>query len=179
MIEPTPTPSTPAPAVVTPPTKGALAATGGPEVLPWTIGGALFVALGALATVSALAHVVARSDLCGSPSCTRGRRVGRVVQPKVRLSPVGTERINMAKQDGTVAEVAVLPTCDFCTMVNEHSHVEASFDGKTKQGPWANMCTVHYGLYGTGLGTGKGQRLVLAVAPAAESRPMVELSCSS
>lgn len=71
-------------------------------------------------------------------------------------------------QAGTVAEVAVLPPCDFCKQVDPHSHVDAAFDGKTKQGPWANMCTTHYGLYGIGLGTGRGQRLVVAVAPEPE-----------
>ena len=69
----------------------------------------------------------------------------------------------MASKEGTVAEVAVMPICDFCKMTDPHTHVEASFDAKTRQGPWANMCTVHYGLYGTGLGVGRGQRLVLAV----------------
>ena len=43
--------------------------------------------------------------------------------------------------------------CDFCER-------RASFDGKTKQGQWANMCEKHFTQKGIGLGTGKGQRLV-------------------
>jgi hypothetical protein len=36
------------------------------------------------------------------------------------------------------------------------------------------MCSVHFGLHGIGrLGTGFGQRLVLAVAPAAPPKPQV------
>lgn len=68
----------------------------------------------------------------------------------------------MAKE-GTVAEVATMPLCDFCKSVDPESKVEASFDGRTKMGPWGFMCSTHYGLYGVGLGTGDGQRLVLAV----------------
>lgn len=76
-------------------------------------------------------------------------------------------------REGTVAEVAVLPLCDFCKQVDGNSQVEAAFDGKTKSGPWANMCTTHYGLYGIGLGVGRGQRLVLAVKEQAAERDAV------
>ena len=47
-----------------------------------------------------------------------------------------------------------LPKCDFCES-------EARYDGKTKLGPWGNMCEECFPVYGVGLGTGKGQRLVL------------------
>ena len=47
-----------------------------------------------------------------------------------------------------------LPSCDFC-------EIPAAVDGKTTMGPWANMCETHFTQYGVGLGTGKGQRLVL------------------
>lgn len=63
-------------------------------------------------------------------------------------------------KDGTVAVVSVIPMCDICK-VNGDATVPAQYDGKTTSGPWANMCTTHFGLYGTGLGTGKGQKLVL------------------
>ncbi len=54
-------------------------------------------------------------------------------------------------------EVAVLPKCDFgCSF-------KAIYDGKTKSGHWANMCSLHFLLHGIGLGTGKGQKLVLRV----------------
>ena len=35
------------------------------------------------------------------------------------------------------------------------------------------MCSTHYGLYGVGLGVGKGQRLVVAVEPGVETRPLI------
>lgn len=46
-----------------------------------------------------------------------------------------------------------LPTCDYCAL-------DASFDGKTKAGPWANMCDRHFSHHGVGLGTGIGQELI-------------------
>ena len=51
--------------------------------------------------------------------------------------------------------VAKFPQCDFCGL-------NGRFDGKTIMGPWANMCRIHFASHGVGLGTGKGQRLVLA-----------------
>lgn len=53
----------------------------------------------------------------------------------------------------TQIKVAALPTCDFCDRL-------AWVDGKTAQGPWANMCRAHYSAYGIGLGTGRGQWLI-------------------
>ena len=43
--------------------------------------------------------------------------------------------------------------CDFC-------HNIAEVDGKTKEGPWANMCLGCFGDHGIGLGTGRGQMLI-------------------
>lgn len=44
--------------------------------------------------------------------------------------------------------------CDLC-----HSKLQDGFiDGKTKRGPWGIMCKRCHGIYGVGLGTGKGQR---------------------
>ncbi len=62
--------------------------------------------------------------------------------------------------------VAALPLCDFC----EQTGVKrlAEYDAKTVQGPWANMCHTHFGIFSVSaltnvsLGTGIGQRLVLA-----------------
>ncbi|QPX62582.1 hypothetical protein SEA_WOLLYPOG_30 [Arthrobacter phage Wollypog] len=51
------------------------------------------------------------------------------------------------------ATVLELAACDFC---GESAH----FDGKTKQGPWAYMCTDCFCSYGVGLGMGRGQRLI-------------------
>lgn len=60
--------------------------------------------------------------------------------------------------------VASLPDCDICKHVSRPTNrvEKARYDGKTKEGPWANMCDRHFRQYGVGLGTGKGQRLVLA-----------------
>jgi hypothetical protein len=63
-------------------------------------------------------------------------------------------------KDGTVAVVAVMPMCDICKN-NGDETVPAQYDGRTKSGPWANMCITHFNLHGVGLGTGKGQKLVL------------------
>ncbi len=55
---------------------------------------------------------------------------------------------------GTRVRVIEYPKCDFCEL-------SARYDGKTIYGPWANMCFHHFMNYGIGLGTGKGQRLVM------------------
>ncbi len=62
--------------------------------------------------------------------------------------------------DGMEVVMTTIPDCDVCAM---HSKREkACYDGKTVQGPWAYMCENHFQLLGTGLGTGRGQRLILA-----------------
>lgn len=58
--------------------------------------------------------------------------------------------------------VAVIPPCDFHSNAIVPSIVPAVVDGKTRMGPWANMCQAHFRQYGVGLGTGKGQQLILA-----------------
>lgn len=50
-----------------------------------------------------------------------------------------------------------IPNCDF----PHGAPVPAEYDGKTTSGPWAYMCEVHHLNYGVGLGTGRGQKLVL------------------
>ena len=59
--------------------------------------------------------------------------------------------------------VATFPDCDFCQQeVAPGEWVnKARYDGKTRFGPWANMCERHFRAHGVGLGTGKGQKLVL------------------
>lgn len=52
---------------------------------------------------------------------------------------------------GSTTTVTRLPACDFCTAT-------ATVDGKTKFGPWANMCDGCFKTNGVGLGVGKGQR---------------------
>ena len=51
--------------------------------------------------------------------------------------------------------VSQLPKRDFCDCT-------AHYDGRTASGAWANMCEFHFVNKGVGLGTGKGQRLILA-----------------
>ena len=51
-------------------------------------------------------------------------------------------------------EVSIIPKCDFCPNL-------AVYDGKTFLGPWGYMCEPHFQAYGVGLGTGRGQRLIL------------------
>jgi len=65
----------------------------------------------------------------------------------------------------TKVEVLELPQCDFCKQYPRVMYQEARYDGKTKMGPWANMCREHFEQYGVGLGLGKGQELVLADVP--------------
>ena len=60
----------------------------------------------------------------------------------------------------TEATVHALPPCDFCAA--DHRSRKAEYDGATKMGPWAFMCPAHFEEYGLGLGTGVGQRLVVA-----------------
>lgn len=64
----------------------------------------------------------------------------------------------------TEAYVAALPKCDFCKQLGVTA--DAHYDGKTKIGPWANMCSNHFQQYGVGLGTGAGQQLIVGERPA-------------
>lgn len=45
-------------------------------------------------------------------------------------------------------------TCNICNEPIE----DVFIDGKTVYGPWADMCEDDFKKYGTGLGTGQGQR---------------------
>jgi hypothetical protein len=63
----------------------------------------------------------------------------------------------------TEVKVASLPPCDLCKDLGRETPAPAAYDGKTVYGPWAYMCEEHWLLHGVGqLGTGYGQRLVLA-----------------
>lgn len=55
--------------------------------------------------------------------------------------------------------VKQLPNCDLCMLKDKQT--PAMYDGKTKDGPWANMCEAHFQSHGVGLGTGRGQRLTV------------------
>lgn len=60
----------------------------------------------------------------------------------------------------TEVKVSHLPNCDLCE--RDGKTVPAAYDGKTVFGPWANMCQDDFITYGVGLGTGRGQRLILS-----------------
>ena len=53
----------------------------------------------------------------------------------------------------TEAEVYNKPNCDFCGK-------PAEYDGKTTDGPWGYMCDSCFKEHGSGLGLGKGQKLI-------------------
>lgn len=53
--------------------------------------------------------------------------------------------------------------CDLCK--SQGLQVQAVYDGKTIHGPWAYMCEEHFGVMGVGLGTGRGQRLIVGTKP--------------
>lgn len=58
-------------------------------------------------------------------------------------------------------EVEALPKCDICWH-NFSKESVAHYDGKTiLGGVWGNMCEKCFQTYGSGLGTGKGQRLIV------------------
>jgi len=64
----------------------------------------------------------------------------------------------------TSVQVLSIPDCDICKYVGpppRQTAQPAAYDGKTVEGPWANMCEFHFQQYGVGLGTGRGQKLVL------------------
>lgn len=62
--------------------------------------------------------------------------------------------------DLTEARVTTLPDCDIHRAVRSEN-VAAEYDGATIMGPWAYMCGECFHGYGVGLGTGRGQRLIL------------------
>ncbi len=55
---------------------------------------------------------------------------------------------------GMVTRIAQPNDCNFCFRAT------ALVDGKTVDGPWANMCAKCFMKYGVGLGVGRGQVLV-------------------
>lgn len=62
--------------------------------------------------------------------------------------------------------VDTLPDCDFCKHQKNRSGEgtvnKAAYDASISgSGSWAYLCEQHFAQYGVGLGTGRGQRLVL------------------
>lgn len=56
-------------------------------------------------------------------------------------------------------EVTKYPSCYFCRMGGKKEL--AKYDGRTKSGESAYMCAQHFKEHGVGLGTGRGQKLIL------------------
>ena len=54
--------------------------------------------------------------------------------------------------------VSEIRNCDMC---NQDPPAPAYADGKTRSGPWANMCKPCFTWFGVGLGLGMGQELLL------------------
>jgi hypothetical protein len=82
----------------------------------------------------------------------------------------------MAKMHGDETTVKALPDCDFCLAEKKRKKEKARYDGRTRQGPWANMCVAHFKAHGIGVGVGKGQRLWLPSEKHAPGEvPIVEL----
>ena len=61
--------------------------------------------------------------------------------------------------DGTETTVPGRPLCDICAQTGLTTR--AYYDGATRKGPWAYMCETHFADLGVGLGTGRGQRLIV------------------
>jgi hypothetical protein len=62
-------------------------------------------------------------------------------------------------------KVAKIPDCDLAGRGGAHDEpIPAVYDGATKMGPWAYMCSDCFRNFGVGLGIGRGQKLILASA---------------
>lgn len=55
--------------------------------------------------------------------------------------------------------VSSLPNCDIC--LSHKIETVASYDALTIYGPWGYLCDEHFQTHGIGLGTGRGQKLIL------------------
>jgi hypothetical protein len=64
------------------------------------------------------------------------------------------------RRPGEQVTVTVLPPCDL-HQAYRRGTVPARYDAKTRSGPWAYLCEECYERVGVGLGTGRGQRLLL------------------
>lgn len=79
---------------------------------------------------------------------------------RLREDGVATWALRRVLVSGTWTRVPELPSCDLCSMLGHYMN-PARYDGATIHGPWAFMCEDHFRADGIGLGTGRGQRLVL------------------
>jgi hypothetical protein len=60
-----------------------------------------------------------------------------------------------APHNWEIAEVAVIPNCDYCK-----TDSAAEYDAADQNGIWGYMCQAHFNQKGASLGLGKGQKLV-------------------
>ena len=60
-----------------------------------------------------------------------------------------------APHNWKVAEIAVIPNCDYCK-----TDSVAKYDAADQNGIWGYMCQAHFTQKGASLGLGKGQELV-------------------
>lgn len=87
--------------------------------------------------------------------------------PNQNVADIAAHEVNSVVADfpkGEAVAVSTLPLCDICVHVKgkKKKHAErALFDGRTNTGSWANMCLDDFRVWGVGLGTGYGQRLVI------------------
>jgi hypothetical protein len=70
---------------------------------------------------------------------------------------------------GDTTYVMNYPSCDICKYEQSRTS-EAHYDGRTTSGQWAYMCETHFASRGLGLGTGKGQRLIVGEKPTMDER---------
>lgn len=75
-----------------------------------------------------------------------------------------------------VVYVAKLPNCDIHYYERNGTVVPAAYDGKTKAGPWANMCESCMITHGIGVGTGKAQKYIVGTKPVEKRKPIEEMS---
>ena len=64
-------------------------------------------------------------------------------------------------KQGTEVLVSQLPDCDMCRHQGYDPVRKARYDAAIRGGGWMNLCTTHFREYAYGLGTGRGQKLVV------------------
>jgi len=75
----------------------------------------------------------------------------------------GNQMKKVTDAAGTTATVSVRPGCDMHRAAGKSAPAE--YDSKTHMGPWAYMCADCFRVYGSGLGMGRGQRLIVRDEP--------------
>lgn len=60
------------------------------------------------------------------------------------------------EKDITHCKMGCYPSCNMCD-----GSQKAKYDGKTILGTWAYMCSPCFKKYGIGMGTGKGQKIIV------------------